>query len=160
MIEEDGSRFIAARRRSERETETMWMTRRGKKKNRGERERSLESWCCGVLSAGTRALRGRVRETGPLEISQTRFLRAERMKRSRRSSTPSPASGSRFSLDTNEHTHTHTIEQAGETRKREREKSCRRYFSKDNTRLYADVFTLEDKYSYHIVTIDPLDSRV
>lgn len=66
--------------------------RRGGKEGGGGGERNPESWCSGVLSTGTRALRGRVRETGPLEISPD-------SNRARENHVSPPAT--RFSLDTN-----------------------------------------------------------
>lgn len=66
--------------------------RRGGKEGGRGGERNPESWCSGVLSTGTRALRGRVRETGPLEISPD-------SNRARENHVSPPAT--RFSLDTN-----------------------------------------------------------
>lgn len=101
--EEGFSRGRARNRREKRERErrSRWKKeldqggiedRRGGKEGGGGGERNPESWCSGVLSTGTRALRGRVRETGPLEISPD-------SNRARENHVSPPAT--RFSLDTN-----------------------------------------------------------
>ena len=131
-IDREPERLVGRRkglRRSERENQRNKRKRigrrqRGKKKNRREegrkdKERSLESWCSSVLSTATRALWGRIRETGPLEISQARSLRTKHMKRSRRSSTPSAACKSIFVG------HEHTPKRTPESEK-ERSKNTRK----------------------------------